>query len=236
MKRKTIMQAGKELLARKNVRNALLICGILSFLLYVAMNIIGAMQYDGYSSASQTISELSAIGAPSRPLWVWLGFVYNALMLAFALGVLASAGRNRMLRIIGILLLAFVIVGFAWPFASMHQREVLAAGGGTFADTMHLIFGGVNSILFLLIIGFGASAFGKRFRIYSIATIIAILLFGTLMGMDAPKVAANEPTPWVGVTERIMVLGSMLWFAVLAIALLRKGRGKGTPERSGLGA
>ena len=217
MRQKTKM---KKLLAKKNVRNALLICGALSFVLYIIMNIIGAMQYPGYSSASQTISELSAIGAPSRPLWIVLGFVYEALMLAFAVGVLASAGRNRILRIIGILLLAFVIVGLAWPFASMHQREVLAAGGGTFSDTLHIILGGVNSILFLLIIGFGANLSGKGFKYYSIATFIAILLFGALISMDAPKVAANEPTPWLGITERIMVFGSMLWFAVLAIALL----------------
>ena len=39
--------------------------------------------------------------------------------------------------------------------------------------------------------------------------------------MDASKVADNEPTPWVGITERIAVFGSMLWIAVLAIALLR---------------
>jgi len=39
--------------------------------------------------------------------------------------------------------------------------------------------------------------------------------------MDASKVAANEPTPWVGVTERIAVFGSMLWISVLAISLFR---------------
>jgi len=46
-------------------RKILLVCGILASLLYVAMNVIGAMMYDGYSSVSQTVSELSAIGAPS---------------------------------------------------------------------------------------------------------------------------------------------------------------------------
>ena len=46
----------------------LLVCGILSSLLYVAMTIFVAMQWEGYSSISQTISELSAIGAPTRSL------------------------------------------------------------------------------------------------------------------------------------------------------------------------
>ena len=55
------------------VPRLLLTCGILSSLLYVAMNVYFPMQWDGYSSASQTVSELSAVGAPTRPLWVLLG-------------------------------------------------------------------------------------------------------------------------------------------------------------------
>ena len=46
----------------------------------------------------------------------------------------------------------------------MHQREVLAAGGGTLSDTMHVVLGGVTVFLMFLAIGFGATAFGKRFR------------------------------------------------------------------------
>ncbi len=68
-------------------RKALLVCGILSSLLYVAMNVFIPMQWEGYSSASQTVSELSAIGAPTRPLWVPLGTVYTLLVAAFGWGV-----------------------------------------------------------------------------------------------------------------------------------------------------
>ena len=56
-------------------RHLLLLCGMLSFLLYAAMNVLVAMQWEDYSSASQTVSELSAIGAPTRPLWVPLGIL-----------------------------------------------------------------------------------------------------------------------------------------------------------------
>ena len=50
------------------LRTALLACGIASSVLYGAMNIVGALLYPGYSLASQTISELYAIGAPPRVL------------------------------------------------------------------------------------------------------------------------------------------------------------------------
>ena len=49
-------------------RRALLACGIVSSLLYVALNVVGALLYPGYSLVSQTISELYAIGASLRPL------------------------------------------------------------------------------------------------------------------------------------------------------------------------
>jgi len=214
------------------VRKLLLVCGISSSLLYVAMNIIGAMQFEGYSSISQTISELSAIGAPSRPLWLALGPAYEVLVLAFGLGVWASAGGKRVLRVVGGLLVAFGVIGFAWPFASMHQREVLAAGGGTLADTLHIILGMVQVLNMLVAIGFGATAFGKRFRIYSIGTIVLLLVFGALTGLDGPRIQANLPTPLVGIWERISIAGFLLWVAVLAIGLLPAEKRQGSVDGS----
>ena len=105
------------------VRKVLIICGIVSSLLYVAMNIVGAMQFEGYDSASQAVSELSAIGVPSRPLWVLLGMVYQILVIAFGWSVWASAGRHRALRVVGGLLLAYGVVGLAAPFFPMHMRR-----------------------------------------------------------------------------------------------------------------
>lgn len=63
---------------------------------------------------------------------------------AFGRGVWQSAGRNRAVRIVGGLILAFGSLGLLWPFAPMHQREVLAAGGGTLSDTMHVVLGVVT--------------------------------------------------------------------------------------------
>ncbi len=216
-------------------REALLVCGVASSLLYFGMDVLAALLYDGYSYTGQTISELSAVDAPTRSLWIPLGFVYSILMVACGFGVWASAGEKHRLRVVAGLVAAIGIVGLvAWPFAPMHQREVLAADGGTLADTMHIILSMVDSVLFILSIAFGATAFGKRFRLYSIATIVFVLVFGALTGLDGPKIADNEPTPWVGVTERIAVFGSMLWIAVLAILLLRV-QGTVAPEKSKAG-
>jgi hypothetical protein len=204
-------------------QKVLLVFGIVSSLLYVAMNVFVPIQWEGYSSASQTVSELSAIGAPTRSLWILPGVVYTVLATAFGWGVWKSAGRRRSLRIAGGLILAYGSLGLLWPFAPMHLRETLAAGGSTWSDTMHLVLGGVTVLLMLLAIGFGAAAFGKRFRVYSIASLVILFAFGALTFWDAPRVGANLPTPWIGVWERINIGVFLLWIVVLAMALLRTG-------------
>jgi len=82
-------------------RQALLFCGILASLLYAAMLVFVPMRWAGYSSASHVVSELSAIDAPTRPLWVPLGRIYAVLALAFGTGVWRAAGTNRRLRVAG---------------------------------------------------------------------------------------------------------------------------------------
>ena len=77
-------------------------------------------------------------------------------------------------------------------------------------------------LLILLFIGFGATAEGKWFQLYSIGTILTLLVFGALAGIQGPRIAANLPTPWLGITERINVYSAMLWVLVLAVVLLRE--------------
>jgi hypothetical protein len=201
------------------VGKTLLVCGILASFLYVAMTLFVGMLWEGYSSAAQTISELSAIGAPTRPLWTVLAAVYTVLMIAFGWGVWKTAACNHALRVVGALLVIQGVFGFFWP--PMHQRAVLAAGGGTLTDTMHIAWTIVTSVLFMFALGFGAAAFGKRFRVYSIATMLIVFACGAWTGRYASQIQANLPTPWAGVWERMNTTAFMVWIAVLAIALLR---------------
>ena len=212
-----MMHAEDEQQALPSTRKLLLVCGILSSLLYVAMTVFVALQWQGYSSVSQTISELSAIDAPTRPLWVVLSIAYSLLVTAFGWGVWMSARRSRSLRVVGALMIAYGATGLAWPFAPMHLR------GAEFAltDAMHIAFGMVTVCLYLLALAFGAAAFGKRFRLYSIATLVIVVALGALTGMDGPRLAANLPTPWIGVWERINIGVVLLWVVVLAVVLLR---------------
>src|SRR5215212_771280 len=88
----------------ERVRRILLLCGLVSSLFYLAINIFVPLRFSGYSFFSQTVSELSAIGTPTRTLWVLLGTVYTLLVAAFGLGVWESAGGKRSLSIVGCLM------------------------------------------------------------------------------------------------------------------------------------
>ena len=202
------------------MRKFLLVCGILSAMIYLAANIIVPTQWDAYEWMSQTVSELSAVGAPTRALWIALVIPYGVLLTVFGAGVFLSANQNRGLKIAGALIVADGIIGFTWP--PMHLREVLAAGGGTLTDTMHIVYTAINALLMFAAIGFSMTAFGKRYRVYCVATVIVELVFGTITGIQSANMQANLPTPWMGVWERIIIVAMMAWPVVLAIALLRR--------------
>ncbi len=200
-------------------RKLLLVCGILASLLYVGTDILAAARWEGYSLTDQSVSELRAIGAPTRQFLIPVLLLYAALEIAFGFGVRGAAGRRRALRIAAVLLIVLGAVDLAAPFSPMHLRG--AAKSPT--DTMHVILTVVTVLLILLIIGFGSAAAGKGFRFYSFATVLILIVTGALAFSDAPRIAANLPTPWIGVRERINIYGYMLWMLVLAVILLRHG-------------
>jgi hypothetical protein len=103
----------------------------------------------------------------------------------------------------------------------MHQREVLAAGGGTASDTAHLALGAVNSMLFLTAMVAGIVAFRGRIRFFTIAALIAVTVAGVVTFALSPGVADNGSTPGLGIAERVAVLGSMIWIGAVAVHLMR---------------
>ena len=199
------------------------LAGVLSSIAYVATDLLSASRYPGYSLRDGAISELSAVGAPesSTRLWGLLGPGYGILFATFAVGVLVTGWRNRYLRITGWLMLAFVTWGLLWPLFPMHQRGDVR----DMRDIGHLVLGGGSLLLFTAFIGFGAFAFGSRFRAFSLATMVTVFLAGVGTFLYVPTMGAGGATPWLGVVERVMIYGYLLWVAVLAVALSKENGG-----------
>jgi len=198
----------------------LLICGILAAPLFILTDLVAAVWlYPGYDYTAQQVSELSAIGAPSRDFWMLMSYPYFVLTVAFAIGLWRAAQGKRSLTITAALIGLFSVNSLLWGLvAPMHGR------GTTFTDTdtMHIAFAVSAVALMLAFICFGAASLGRSFRIYSAVTIVLILVAGGVAASQVPAIAANLPTPWMGLVERISVYGPTIWIAVLAIMLLPK--------------
>lgn len=204
-------------------QTTLLLSGILSSVLYVAADIAGSLAWPGYDPFSQAISELTATGAPTRPLLVVPFLAYGALLIAFAVGVMHAA-RSLALAICGMLLLAVGGIGLAaTSFFPMHPR------GSTLsiADTMHIVLTALTVFCIAGAMLCAAVALGGRIAGASIAALIVMLGTGALAGVQGDDLAAGLPTPWLGIFERICIGTWLLWVAGLAAALLRSAKGEG---------
>lgn len=200
-------------IAGRALPTALLLCGVLSPVVYVVADIVASRRYPGFSYADQAVSELFAIGAPTSDLVVTLFTLSSGLLLAFGLGVWSFANR-RAERFLAVALAFSAINALVlWNFFPMHMR----GEARSMTDTMHLVLA-VNPFVLLSLVC-AAVAVGGWFRVYTIATTVAIIALAMFAFSYAPAVDANGPTPWMGLTERIGQYGYGVWQALLAVML-----------------
>jgi hypothetical protein len=210
-----------------NTTNKLLRLGVLVTSLQVAGDIVASLTYRGYSYLHQTISELNAFGAPTRPMTITFGVVVYVLIAAFGAGVWRAAAGDRRLRVAGALLIALALISLvAVPGASMQMRGVEQGQAGA----AHLVEGALAMSLIVAAMGTAAAAVRGAFRAYSIATMVVFLGFAAWSGAEALRIEAGLATPWVGVKERVAFYSYYAWFAVLALTLLRRARSLAGPQ------
>jgi hypothetical protein len=204
--------------SREKVRKALVSCGPLSVLTYVAWAELAALRWDAYSRIANAISELSLPDAPSADfLQPWEFIAYHVLVMAFGAGVWQSARDSRALRVVGALQ---VLAGATFPFWLVFG-EALAA---------HMALSALAVVAWLGSLAFGATAFDRLFRLYSLISLAFVLVFNALAAMYVPEAAAGEAMGAIGLFERLAFSAYFLWIVVLAVILWRRGAGSETSE------
>lgn len=197
----------------------LLACGIAASLTQVTLDLTSSAIAPGYQYSHMTVSELSAVGVPTRPLWVAvMTLVYVPLMLLFALGVWRAAGSRWRLRVPAMLLLAITLFGAVWP--PMHLRGEPTS----LTDTLHIVWTAIFGLVSVSTMVIAAGALGRTPRAFTIGSIVAILVAGAITGAMSGPIPAGGATPWIGLVERVSVYGWALWLAVLGIELRRELR------------
>jgi hypothetical protein len=208
-----------------SARSWLLSCGIVGAALYPLADIIAAMRYPGFSYRDQAVSELFAIGAPTSKLVVLLFSISSTLLLLFAIGIWMSANGRRLVKAMAVMMVLNTIDALVlWNFFPMHMR----GSQPTFTDMMHGLLA-IDPFLLAAIV-LGAVAFRGWFRTYTIATIVFTTALAVMGFSYISAVVENQPTPWMGAVERASQYVMNLWYAVLAIVLLRQQRIHSTPS------
>ena len=212
--------------APNTVQTVLLACGVAASLLYaLAHDALAALLYPGYSPFSQTISELGSPGAPTRAGVTAVVVVFDLLFAAFGVGVWRAATHsNQALRVTGALLVAWAATGPMWFPFPMTARGDIAASTSSVADVMHGVLGAVTYLLIAATIVAGAAALGRKFRIYSVVTLLIVFGFAVPYAPSVSRIAEGEPAPWLGVFERVSFFTWLVWVGVLALALIRRTR------------
>ena len=201
----------------ESLRRVLLSCGIAGSALYPLADIFTSTRYPGFSYRDQAVSELFAIGAPTSGLVVPLFTLSSTLLLLFAIGIWKSAdGRRPMQWMAAMMALNTIDALVLWNVFPMHMRGVEQ----TFTDTMHGLLA-IDPFLLATVI-LGGVVFRGRFRTYTITTLIFTSLLAIISLSHIRAFIANEPTPWMGATERASQYATNLWYAVLAVMLLRR--------------
>ena len=209
----------------ERVINVLLGCGIAYPVGYVVANdVIAASRYPGYSRRNQAISELSAVGAPTRGFITKTLPLFTALTAAYGVGVRARAADRRSLRVAGTVLLASGATSVAWLPFPMSSRRDIASGKASSNDVGHLVLTGLTVAEIVALLGSGAAAFGPKFRAYSLASATVVLGSGALTSRQAANLSHGKPTPAMGLYERASIGSWLQWMAVLAVTLLREKR------------
>jgi hypothetical protein len=193
-----------------------LTCGLIGPALTVATDLLACSRWRAYRPITQSISVLSAVGAPTRGLVTGLGLVRDSSLALLALGVNRSAPAGGALRKTGRLVLATSAADAAATAFLPRDYGQPTWGRRNAANTLVMAAAVACSIGAM---GTGAAALPGGFRVFS-ATIPMSYAGLTLLAL-ACATGRDPSTAPTGAQERTMAYSYQLWLAGLALVLLR---------------
>ncbi len=197
------------------------LAGAASAVVYAAHVVLGGILWGGYSHLTQTISELTADGAPNAELLRVFTTVYGILALVFSVCLVFTL-RNFQAKRVAVLGAVLLLV---MEFASLVGYGLFPLRGGTEMDPEnmgHLIVTGIVvicTISSVLLVGLGLvkTPGFKALGVFSIVCAAMIVVSG---GMTPVAIATELPVG--GLIERLNIFTLQTWVFVTSVSMLRK--------------
>jgi hypothetical protein len=185
---------------------AVLVAALAAALLFISVDLVALRQWKGYDYVHQSMTQLAAIGAPTRSWTLALSIGHDVALFAVGLALLFLSGRNVALRITAGLVM---ISAIAWVVGELFPGRV----GETPEHLSPAVFLGATAVVAsVLAIVFGAAALTGWFRVVSIGLLAAFALL-TVLGF-------MQPSPRIGLQERVMAYSIIAWTVLLGVAVM----------------
>jgi len=192
----------------------LAVAGVLIPIVFVALVIVAAASYPGYSHVTQFMSQLGV--GPSAAITNANFVVTGLLLVAFAFGLHLGIGEGKG-SMLGPALLA--LSGLGWVLAGVFPCS-------EWTCTATDVHNAVAAPLAFVPIALAPLVFSRRLRAdarwrgyasYSVGTGLALVVLMVVYRITEYTLLE----PWVGIAQRFLVAVMLLWIGVMALRLLK---------------
>lgn len=202
---------------RKSIWQLLSLTGLIGVLFYTAHVLIGGFLWQGYSHLSQTISELTANGAPDAGFLSILTTIYGILMIIFSVSlyfIFRALEVKNVARIGAILLIVMEVTSLGgYSFFPLDE----AGSTMNFQNIMHIVVTAVvvlTTLSCFYFTGIGLLKTPGFSKIGRFVLIMAVII--TVAGFATPMTMASG-LPFSGLVERLNIFSIQTCLSVLSI-------------------
>ncbi|MDL2292556.1 DUF998 domain-containing protein [Acholeplasma sp. OttesenSCG-928-E16] len=198
---------------KDKIISVMCLSGVIAFIFYILHDIIGALNYPGYDWLSQAVSDLTAVGAPSRIIAGGLSSVYGVFScMCLVLSCLYFCDKENKLFRLGIYL--FTLMSFISSIGyNLFPLSESGTSGTTFQDIMHVyvitVLVVLLSITSLVLITIGGLR-NKTNMFFTITAIIALILM--MIGGIGFNIVPEEIK---GLIERFSNYSAVIFTAII---------------------
>ena len=189
------------------------ICGVICVLFYLLHDIVGALNYPGYSWLSQAVSDLTATDAPSFPIASIFSSIYGILSCICCLSLCFLIRKEKIKSFkYGIYLFTLMSIISAVGFALFPLSS--AGFDGTFQSWIHVYIITslvvILSIISLILIALGSIKKNEKL-LGSLAILALVLMFVGAIG------SGIVPKSYFGLIERFSTYSAVIFTGILGI-------------------